>query len=201
MDTITMISIPVVTGLIGWVTNVIAVKMLFRPRQPISLGFMTLQGVVPKRQKALASSLAQLIDKELLSVMELVAQFHDIDIEGEVGTLLDKHLDRFIEKVKSSIPMASMFITGSLEASLKQQARVELLQMIPELRTTIGNKMHDHYDLKAFIESKILAFSLDKMEEMALSIATKELKTIERLGGVLGVIIGVIQVIIMTMIA
>ena len=41
---------------------------------------------------------------------------------------------------------------------------------------------------------KVQAFDLDRLENMILEIATRELRAIEILGGVLGVLIGLIQV-------
>ena len=49
--------LPLIAALIGWLTNLIAVKMLFHPRKSINLGFFSVQGVFPKRQKALAKKL------------------------------------------------------------------------------------------------------------------------------------------------
>ena len=190
--------IPVVTALIGWATNVIAVKMLFHPRYPIDLGFMKIQGLVPKRRPALAKSLATLIDRELLSVSELVEEFNQIDIESEAEGMLDERLDAFIERVKVSIPMSVMFLTPDVIETLKEQASDELLKMIPQVKERIAQGLHDDLNIQEFVEEKIRNFSVRKMEEITMNIATKELKTIEVLGGVLGLAIGVIQVVLMT---
>ena len=54
-------------GLIGYVTNRIAIKMLFRPVNPIKILFFEIQGVFPKRKDKIAVSLAETIEQELLS--------------------------------------------------------------------------------------------------------------------------------------
>ena len=48
----------VICAFIGWITNFIAIKMLFHPRTPVQIGSLTIQGIFPKRQKALALNLA-----------------------------------------------------------------------------------------------------------------------------------------------
>ena len=50
------------------------------------------------------------------------------------------------------------------------------------------------------VEDRINAFEMEKIEDIILSIAKKELKHIERLGGILGGLIGLIQGIIVIMI-
>ncbi|NCD26293.1 MAG: DUF445 family protein, partial [Deltaproteobacteria bacterium] len=57
----------VICAFIGWITNFIAIKMLFHPRVPVQVGSLTIQGIFPKRQKALALNLAAVIEGELLS--------------------------------------------------------------------------------------------------------------------------------------
>lgn len=195
---ISYLFIPLVTAIIGWVTNVIAVKMLFHPRQPISLGFMKIQGLVPKRREALAKSLSTLIDRELLSVSEIVHEFSRVDIETFIGEKLDQRLDVYFEQIRLSIPMAGMFLQGNTLVELKSTAHNELLKLVPELKEHIAHMLHDNLDVQAFVEEKVRQFSVKKMEEITLHVATKELKTIEVLGGLLGLVIGLIQVGLMT---
>lgn len=62
-----MILIPLVAALIGWLTNWVAIKMLFHPKQPINLGLFTLHGIFHRRQKELAHRLGKIIEERLFS--------------------------------------------------------------------------------------------------------------------------------------
>ena len=59
-------SLPFIAAGIGWFTNYLAIKMLFHPREPINLGFYTLQGIFPKRQKVLAEKLGKVVSQDLV---------------------------------------------------------------------------------------------------------------------------------------
>ena len=50
---------PVISALIGWGTNVIAIRMLFWPRKPVPIPLTRweLWGLLPKRQAEIASSI------------------------------------------------------------------------------------------------------------------------------------------------
>jgi hypothetical protein len=50
---------PVVGAVIGWLTNYVAIKLLFRPHVPFSLLGYQVQGVIPKRRKEIARSMAR----------------------------------------------------------------------------------------------------------------------------------------------
>lgn len=65
----TWIAAPVVGGLIGLITNGIAIKMLFRPFHPVKIGKFTLPftpGLIPKEQPRLAKAIGKVIGDKLL---------------------------------------------------------------------------------------------------------------------------------------
>src|SRR5690554_7808184 len=91
--------IPLIASLIGWITNVIAIKMIFRPINPVRIPILniTLQGIIPKRRKTLARSIAEVIDHELVSFGEVIEEY----IKGN-----DLH------EIKESIIQGILHITG-----------------------------------------------------------------------------------------
>lgn len=65
---------PIVGSLIGYCTNYIAVKMLFRPLNPIKIGNFTLPftpGIIPKGKKRLAKALGEAVGTTLLTEEDL----------------------------------------------------------------------------------------------------------------------------------
>lgn len=184
---------PVITTFIGWSTNVLAVKMLFHPRKKINLLFTHIQGVIPSRQADLAASIAEIFDSELLSTQELVDRFSHIDFTDEAMELLQGKLSAIIDSFIKKVPMAAMVLNESLRKEIQDHAAEHFTKMIPEFRDLISKKVLVDYNLKEFLEAKIQDFSLDQLEGIIMKVATKELKTIEYLGGLIGLIIGLIQ--------
>ena len=45
------------------------------------------------------------------------------------------------------------------------------------------------------VEKKVAAFEIERLERLILEVASRELHAITRLGGVLGVLIGLLQVV------
>ena len=66
--------IPLISAIIGWLTNFLAVKMLFHPKEPITFLSIKIQGVFPKRQKELSNKLGILVSEELFSIQEISKQ-------------------------------------------------------------------------------------------------------------------------------
>ena len=75
MDIITKLMIMGLVGAtIGWTTNVIAIKLMFRPINPIRIKpfKMVLQGLIPKRKAEIAKSIGEVIESELISIEEII---------------------------------------------------------------------------------------------------------------------------------
>ncbi len=74
MTILDMLSGPLIGGLIGYFTNYIAVKMLFRPLYPKKIGRYTLPfspGLIPKRQGELARAIGNAVGNELLTKADI----------------------------------------------------------------------------------------------------------------------------------
>lgn len=61
---------PLIGSAIGYITNWIAVKMMFRPLKPVKLGKITLPftpGIIPRNKERIAKSIGQTISENLLT--------------------------------------------------------------------------------------------------------------------------------------
>ncbi|WP_320169279.1 DUF445 family protein [Maridesulfovibrio sp.] len=197
MITIKLLLSPVICALIGWFTNYLAVKMLFHPHHPIKIGPFTIQGIFPKRQKELAARLGEMIERELISHTDIKNVIHDpkfIDSHKEV--VLD-YLDVFFrERLTSLHPMVGMFLNDETMKTVKGMLSKELDEMLPKLIETTSSQLECSLDFKCLVQDKVECFSMEQLEAILFSIMKKEFKFIEVIGGVLGFLIGLIQVLI-----
>ncbi|MBU5453983.1 DUF445 domain-containing protein [Caproiciproducens sp. MSJ-32] len=189
---ITLLILSVVGGLIGWITNVLAIRLLFRPINPIKIPLLNIEilGLIPKRKNEIAANIGDVISKELLSVDDIIRQALD-NSDG------DNFNDYMIEKIKTIINekiniipmpfriMASPYIDEILNN--------EVPKAIDEISKDLLNKAKGKIDIQKIIEEKINELDLEQLEDIIIKVAKKELKHIEILGLILGIIIGLIQ--------
>jgi len=191
------ILIPTIAAFIGWFTNYIAVKMLFHPREPKRILFITFHGVFPKRQSVLAKKLGELVAEELLSSEEVVEKLRTAarspEIQDAVANVVIQKLETEIPK---QIPMAAMFLGGGALKGLLAQVRPMLNSLVDDLVDLLGQRLQGELNIEQMVEKKVINFSSDKLEQILLGIMKREFRFIELVGGVLGFLIGVMQVIL-----
>lgn len=192
-----LILIPFISAFIGWFTNWIAIKMLFHPRLPKKILGVTFQGIFPKRQQQFAMKLGKLVSNELLSFNEIEQKITNPQNVEKLLPMLEAHIDVFLkEKLTAQIPMLAMFVGEKTIAQVKGVFMTELQELFPLLMKQYMGTLQQELDLEKIVTEKVGKFSSDKLEEILNQIMSTEFRFVEIIGGVLGFLIGIVQVLI-----
>jgi len=109
--------------------------------------------------------------------------------------LVENHIDHFLRvKLAEQMPMISMFIGDKTIQQLKTVFISELRVLFPDIMKNYMHHLENELDLEKIVTQKVAGFSSDKLEEILNSIMKKEFFFVEIIGGVLGFIIGLLQV-------
>ncbi|MCH2154994.1 MAG: DUF445 family protein [Opitutales bacterium] len=193
--TIIIFSIPFITAFIGWLTNWVAIKMLFRPQRPQRvLGLVTWQGLIPRRQPELAAKAAEIIERELVSNHVIHDKIRGVDIKPGLRTAVSRLIRQRLVPKLQGIPLVGNFVNDQAVESLENMALEEIDKEGEVLMEKIATKFESNFDVKHIVEQRIQEFDLDRLESIVMEVARKEFKTIERLGFVLGFVVGCLQV-------
>jgi uncharacterized membrane protein YheB (UPF0754 family) len=184
---------PLVGALIGYVTNWLAVRMIFRPRRPIGISFLSFQGVLPRRKDAFARSIASAVGSHLFTSEDLAKLVRDPEVHRALEAGIERRMGTFVDGIKQKVPMAGMFLQGSM----LELAREKILEMSEGLLGEVAGHLETSVDLQSSIEKKIQGFDLDRLEAIVLEVAKREMRFIEVAGGVLGGLVGVVQMLLL----
>jgi uncharacterized membrane protein YheB (UPF0754 family) len=187
------ILVPLIGAFIGWLTNVLAIRMLFRPRRPLKIFCWTLQGLIPKRQAEIAANIAGVVDKNLLPLDEVLAHINTPDVAGRLTTVVaELARRRLVERLPSFIPQGLREAAGrAIEETLYREMPSALQELIDELGRNPGT-----FSIGEILAAKFNKLNLNQVEEVVVEVAGRELRYIEWLGGLLGFIIGLVQAVL-----
>jgi uncharacterized membrane protein YheB (UPF0754 family) len=190
---IILTAIPLVSALIGWITNLLAVKMIFRPRKEISVLGLRIIGVIPKRRNELAQKIAETVERELISHRDIHAILQTPEFHSRMGQVIREKLDSFIAEKIAGNSLLTLLVNPDLVSNVSDVLMEELQKMFPEMVDSLFEAVEDKVDFKRIIRNRIEEYDLIKLEKIIYSIASRELKSIEVMGGVIGFIIGMVQ--------
>lgn len=186
--------LPPIAALIGWFTNFIAVRMIFRPRRVVNLLGLKVQGLLPKRRHEFAENIAATIEEHLFSAEDVRKAINQPEIKTDILELVRNRIDHFIsEKLIGGNPMLAAFLQGSFAEKMKASLVQEVSGLFDEGAGVIGDRLDESLNMKKLVAEKIEAFDMAKLESIVLAVAKKELRAIELLGALLGFLVGMLQ--------
>lgn len=190
------ILLPLVGALIGYVTNTIAVTMLFRPHRPISILGFRLQGLIPKRQADLARKIGEVVGTHLVEGSDLRHALQAVEVRPMAEKVIDKALAAKLSEL-STIPMIGAFLTPDKLSGIRNAIVDSLVNNKDLIVEELGHAIEEDFDVSAVVEAKVAAFPTEQLERIILDVARRELVAIEIWGAVLGAVIGLLQVILL----
>lgn len=188
--------IPPIAAVVGWFTNVVAVKMMFQPVEfvgirPLRLGW---QGIVPANAVPLAKVSTEIITTKLINLKMV---FEDFDASGFASGNLDTALDDMTDQViaETAAKYAPEMWAGmpdQAKAQVRTMVRAEVEQVAIKILAEVGENIDDIIPLKDIVidtakKNKAL------IGEMFQTVGSAEFKFIKRSGLYFGFLFGVAQ--------
>lgn len=184
---------PLIGALIGWSTNLLAVKLIFRPLKPFKIPFtgIEIQGLIPKRRLDISKNIGETLEEEILSTDEIVNRLTSENIKKHL-ILYIKNLvmARSYEKLPAFIPHGFRTTIADYLGEVIDRYGGSIFD---ELKGKLMEKAKNEIDLKTMVEEKINSLDLEQLEDLIIRLSKKELRQIEILGGVIGFVVGLIQ--------
>lgn len=218
-----LILIPLIGAFIGYITNYIAIKMLFRPYKPVYIfGFKLpfTPGIIPKERKYIIESIANLVAQQLFTEEKIQKFLKDLNYEKTLEQKIDSFVEKFIEEnfedVKESIKnvliigkfnIKGLFFTTALEKAidkgldklkekLKTKVKDQIFETIEKEVEKEIIKISKQLDIKKLVIETLDNLTPQELEKIILSISGRHFRYINFFGAFLGFLIGLIQVII-----
>ncbi|MCL2093055.1 MAG: DUF445 family protein [Treponema sp.] len=107
---------PLVGGFIGYMTNMVAIRMLFRPHSEVRILGLRLPftpGILPRQRDKLALSIGRMVEQELLSEEVLRRRLEGPELQEKTraalgaytGEILDRPLTQILEEEGQDFPL------------------------------------------------------------------------------------------------
>jgi uncharacterized membrane protein YheB (UPF0754 family) len=190
--------LPTATGaFIGWGTNWLALKMLFHPRQPIGIGPLKFQGVIPRRKLDIAARLGEMVENELVSHGDIRAALENPEVVEGFRNAAKKQARIFAdERLPGLHPMVGMFLTQGMKDKVAEMLGAEMDALVPKLGQAVGDGLESSFSFKDLVRKRVEGFSVERVESLLLAILKKEFGFIEWSGAFLGALVGFVQAVL-----
>ncbi len=206
--------IPFTAAIIGWGTNVLALKMTFYPVDFVGIeaennqwfGIKTVgwegmhkigwQGIIPSKAGVMASKAVDMMLDKLIDLQDQFAQI-DPDIVSEEMTPHLEALSRQIidDALNQEMPLVWNNIPKRRKEKIYQDAAEEFPHAIKVIMEDIKDHIEELFDVKTMVVQELTS-NKKLLNYIFLKVGRKEFKFIEKSGFYFGFFFGIIQMIL-----
>lgn len=190
---------PIFGGLTGWLTDWLALKLIFEPREEKKVfGLFRWQGMFMKRRDEVAVDYGGIIADEILTPANIIDSILTGPMSDRLMNMVQKHVQRTVdEKAGLAKPLMVYRIGSRNYQEMKKVVADRVMERSPEALRHVEEYAADAMDLKNTIIEKVKALSDDDFENLLRPIFKQEEWKLIAVGAVLGFLVGELQVQIM----
>ncbi len=186
--------IPVLSALVGWGTNILALRMTFYPLDFIGIPpFLGWQGIIPSKAAKMASRTVDLMTGRLISVEEVTARLETERVVKEIEPYLEPMLEEIIDEVvQEHYPRLWRLLPQAMKDRIFKRAGEDTPRVTEAILNDVRLHIHELLDIKR-MSVDILMNNKQLLNEIFLRCGETELLFIERSGLLFGFLFGLAQ--------
>ena len=186
--------LPAAGFLVGYITNWLALNLIFEPREPKQIGPFRIQGVFIKRQREVATSFADVISGRVLNPEQMVKHLTAGPSRDLVLGILESQVEESMQEYERDAMVAMLVSKDKLE-----EAKADLLVRIRNADMTKSGQIKAFADqshhIHAQLEANLAALDASEFSGILRPVFQKDEWKLILAGGVIGTGIGALQVV------
>ncbi|RMG56795.1 MAG: hypothetical protein D6722_25825 [Bacteroidetes bacterium] len=186
-------TIPLISGVVGWITNVIALKMTFYPLDFVGVWKIGWQGIIPSKAGVMAGKAVDLLTEKLITIEDRFEQIEPERVAEEMEPSLNRLATQIVnETMEAEAPEVWENMPVMVRNRLFQRMSNELPEVVEDLMQEIKNDISVLFDLRAMVVDA-LESDRNLLNDIFLRVGEKEFQFIERSGLYFGFLFGIFQ--------
>jgi uncharacterized membrane protein YheB (UPF0754 family) len=192
---------PLFGAITGWLTDWLALTLVFRPVRPMGIGRLRWQGLFHKRREGVTETCARLVAEEVLTPQTLmIAVLEGPTADRFLAAIAGEVEAAFKQGTRTVAPVISL-LGGERYERMKQLVSEIAVRQAPELAPHATAYVDGAIDVEELVRSRMAMMSNDQFESILRPIFKEDERALIAVGAVLGFLIGEVQVELITHLA
>jgi uncharacterized membrane protein YheB (UPF0754 family) len=180
---------------VGFLSDWIALQMLFRPLRPTRIWRFTVQGKFLARQQEVARDYAELIAKQLVTPSNIIEELLRGPFADRLVDLVQRHVKNMTDEQLGMARPLVLFAFGSERYMEMRRFSVDrVMQLLPETSKRVEAYAVDALDIKNTLVERMGELTPEEFEGMLRPAFKEDEKSLILVGGALGFLIGELQI-------
>ncbi len=157
------VTLPIAGLIVGYLTNAIALKMIFQPENPIKIGPITFQGLLMKRQKEVSKEFGKVLSRRLFTMKNIFDNIIHGHATEKIIELVERSVNDVIDKTAGLNRSLIQIATGtSTYQNIKQMAIHTFTKELPKSITDVFDYAENALDIEDTVADKMANLPADE---------------------------------------
>lgn len=187
---------PLFGGFVGWFSDWLALKMVFRPREPKRyFGLFTWQGLFIKRRHEVAAEYGALIADEVITARNIFAAALRGPLSDRLFTVIQKHVQEMVDEQSGlAKPLVVMAVGSTQYRRMKDDIAAKLIERLPETLSHVEQYADDAMAVRETLILKMREMTAEEFEGVLRPVFEQDEWKLIATGAILGFLVGELQV-------
>lgn len=188
------LSMPVIAALIGYVTKIVAIRMMFRPIEFTGIRpFFGWQGIVPRKAARMAAIACETMTDRLISAGEVVSRLDPERVAKELERPLLEAVDEITREIAAEYERGLWeSLPVQVQDLIVKRVQAEAPKVVKGILASVQSDVDSVFDLKGMVVENLVR-DKELLNRIFQEAGRKEFQFIARSGLVFGFAIGFVQ--------
>ncbi len=195
-DLLVYLAIPIISGIVGWGTNILAIHMTFYPLEFVGIKPIGWQGIIPMKAGIMAGKSVDLLTESLINIEEQFSQIKPEIVAKEVRPVLKRLSAEIMDDVmRQEMPLLWAATPKLIKKQVYNQTGNGMPEVVSAMMQEVKVNINELFDLKEMVVSALVQ-DKELLNQIFLQCGAEEFKFIKRSGFYFGFLFGIFQMLI-----
>jgi uncharacterized membrane protein YheB (UPF0754 family) len=159
-------TLPVCGIIVGYVTNWLALKLIFEPKRVWKVGPWKILGLFIKRQMEVSEEYSRIVTAEILNSVNFWDHMLNDKSGDKMMSLLEKHVGFGVDKAASNMarPVVEMVVGAEKYEEVRRTVVHALVRELPKSMMDMAEFTDNVFDIETTMRSRLQSLSPDEFE-------------------------------------
>jgi uncharacterized membrane protein YheB (UPF0754 family) len=184
--------------IVGWITDWLALKLIFNPKRPIRILGIEFQGLFLKRRQEVAADYGALIADEIITADKVIAAIVQGPLSDRVFHMVSKQVQAALDRsVGVARPLMSLTIGTARYRRVKDMISEKVLERLPETMTYVEDYAREAMDVRNLLVQKMQQLDELQFEALIRPAFEQDEWILITVGALLGFVMGEAQALVL----
>jgi uncharacterized membrane protein YheB (UPF0754 family) len=186
--------LPLFGIIVGYSTNYLALKLIFRPLNPIKIGKMIIQGMFIRRQVEVSTEYSRIVASKIITIENIFEYIIRGPGSSKLKAIVQKHIENTIDETAGLLKSLVEISTGSkLFIHIRNIACFRFMQELPMNIRHVFGYAENALNLEQILREKMINLSSKEFEDFLRPVFKEDELKLIIIGAILGGIAGILQ--------